>query len=63
MKTIFWFETGKKKPFRRTRRRWEDNIIMHLREKGWICVDWMHLAQARNQWRDLVKTVMNLRVP
>jgi hypothetical protein len=26
-------------------------------------VDWIHLAQDRNQWRALVNTVMDLRVP
>jgi len=32
------------------------------RETGWEDVDWMHLAQNRDQWRALVNTVMNLRV-
>jgi hypothetical protein len=45
------------------RRVWEDNIKMDLREIGWECLDWMHLAQDRDQWRSLVNTVMNLRVP
>jgi len=44
-------------------RRWEDNIRMDLRETGWESVDWMYLAQDRDQWRAVVKTVMNLRVP
>jgi hypothetical protein len=26
-------------------------------------MDWMGLVQDREQWRTLVKTVMNLRVP
>jgi hypothetical protein len=30
-------------------RRWEDNIRMYLRERGWEGVDWMHLAQDRDQ--------------
>jgi hypothetical protein len=52
-----------KRPHGRPRRRWEDNIIMDLREIWWKAVDWMQLAQDRYQWRALVNTVMNLRVP
>jgi hypothetical protein len=26
-------------------------------------VDWVNLAQNRDQWRALVKTILNLRVP
>jgi hypothetical protein len=40
-----------------------DNIKMDLREIGWDGVDWVDLAQDGDQWRALVKTVMNLRVP
>jgi len=47
----------------RSRRRWENNIIMNLREICWEGVDWMQLAQDRDQWRALVKTVMSLQVP
>jgi hypothetical protein len=47
----------------RPRRRWVDNIRMDLREIGWDDVDWIDLAQDRDQWWALVSTVMNLRVP
>jgi hypothetical protein len=40
-----------------------DNIKMYLRETGWGGMDWINLAQDRDQWRALVNTVMNLRVP
>jgi hypothetical protein len=40
-----------------------DNIKMDLRERGWDGMDWIDLAQDRNQWKVLVNTVMNLRVP
>jgi hypothetical protein len=52
-----------KRPLGRPIRRWVDNIKMDLREIGWDGVDWIDLAQDRDQWRALVNTVMNLRVP
>jgi hypothetical protein len=42
--------------------RWVDNIKMDLRELGWDGVDWIDMAQDRDQWRALVNTVLNLRV-
>jgi hypothetical protein len=36
---------------------------MDLREIGWGGMDWIDLAQVGNEWRVLVNTVMNLRVP
>jgi hypothetical protein len=36
---------------------------MDLREIGWGGMGWIGLAQNRDQWRALVNTVMNLRVP
>jgi hypothetical protein len=52
-----------KRPLGRPRRRWVDNIKMDLREIGFDGTDWIDLAQVRDQWRALVNTVMNLRVP
>jgi hypothetical protein len=40
-----------------------NNIKMDLREIGWDGMDWIDLVQGRDQWRALVNTVMNLRVP
>jgi hypothetical protein len=40
-----------------------NNIEIGLREIGWDHMDWIDLAQDRDQWRALVNTVMNLRVP
>jgi hypothetical protein len=51
------------RPLQRPRRRWEDNIKMDLREIGWSSVDWIDLAQGRDQWWALVNMVMNPRVP
>jgi hypothetical protein len=47
----------------RPRRRWVNNIKIDVREIEWDGMDWIDLVQDRNQWRGLVNTVMNLRVP
>jgi hypothetical protein len=52
----------RKRPLGRPRGRWVDNIKMDLREIGWNGMDWIDLAQNRDQWRALVNTLMNLRV-
>jgi hypothetical protein len=52
-----------KRPLGRPRFRWVDSVKMDLRETGWDGADWIDLAQDRDQWRALVNTVMNLRVP
>jgi hypothetical protein len=52
-----------KKPLGRPGRRWVGNIKTDLRERGWDGIDWIDLAQDRDQWRAFVNTVMNLRVP
>jgi hypothetical protein len=35
---------------------------MDLRDIGWDEVDWIDMAQDRDQWRALVNTVLNLPV-
>jgi hypothetical protein len=37
-----------KGPLGRPRNKWEDNVIMDLREIGWEGVDWIHLTQVRD---------------
>jgi hypothetical protein len=39
-----------------------DNIKIDLKEVGWDGVDWIDMAQDRDQWKALVNTVMNFRV-
>jgi hypothetical protein len=51
-----------KNPLVRPRCRWVDNINMDL-TRDRMGMDWIDLAQDRDQCRALVKTVMNLRVP
>jgi hypothetical protein len=48
---------------RRPRHRRMDNVKMDLREIEWGGMDWIDLAQVRDQWRALVITVMNLQAP
>jgi hypothetical protein len=52
-----------KRPLGRPRCRWVDNIKIHLRKIGWDVMNWIDLAQDRDQLRALVNTGMNLRVP
>jgi hypothetical protein len=52
-----------KTPLGRPRHRWVDNVKIDLREIRWDGMDWIGLAQDRDQWRALVNTVMNLRAP
>jgi hypothetical protein len=65
-RTAYRISAGKpegKRPLGRPRGRWEDNIKIYLREIRWSRMNWIDLAQDRNQWRTLVNTVMNFRVP
>jgi hypothetical protein len=52
-----------KGPLGRSKCRWVDNIRMDLGEVEWGDVDWIGMAQDMNNWRALVNSVLNLRVP
>jgi hypothetical protein len=47
------------------KRRWVNNtsIKMDFRGTGWDGMDWIDLTQDSDQWRALVNTVLNLRIP
>jgi hypothetical protein len=47
-----------KRPLGTPRRGSANNIKMDLRETGWSGMDWIDLAQDRDQWRAVVNTVM-----
>jgi hypothetical protein len=51
-----------KRPLGRLRRRWVDNINVDLIVIGWDGMDWIDLAQDRDQWMGLIYKVMNFRV-
>ena len=50
------------RPLERPRLRWVDNIKMDLRG-GMGGMHFLHMAQNRNWWRELVNAEMTLRVP
>jgi hypothetical protein len=50
-----------KRPLGRPLRRREDNVRKVLSKITWEVVDWIHLAQDRDNWQAVVNTVMNLR--
>jgi hypothetical protein len=50
-------------PHERHKHRLQDNIQINLREIACHDVDWFHLAQDNDHWRDRVNSVMNFRVP
>jgi hypothetical protein len=60
---IFMGKPEGKRSQGRPRRRWVDNIIMNLREIGSDSMDWIDLAQDRDQFSALMKTKMDLRFP
>jgi hypothetical protein len=61
--SILIVEPEGKRPLERPKRRWESNIRMDLREIGQGIMDCIYPAQDKDQWRALVNTVMNPRVP
>jgi hypothetical protein len=52
-----------KRPLGRPRSRWVDNIKMDIRDIGWDGVEWINMAQDRDQWKALVNTVLPYSPP
>jgi hypothetical protein len=44
-------------------RKAQGQLYLYLKQIGCEDVDWIHLAQARVQWRAFMKTVVDLTVP
>jgi hypothetical protein len=52
-----------KRPVGRSKRRWENNIKMYLKELGSQDVKWICVVQVTDRWRAVVNLVYKLRVP
>jgi hypothetical protein len=50
------------KPLGEPEHTWEDHIKMDIRKIGWGGMNWIDLAQDRDQWTALVNTIIKLRV-
>jgi hypothetical protein len=51
-----------KRPLGRPRHWWNNNIKMDIRDVEWNRMNWINLAEDRDQWWALANTVMNLQV-
>jgi hypothetical protein len=58
---IFMGKPEGKRPLGRPRCRWDYGIKIELRQDGGM--DWIDLAEDRDQWKAPVNVLMNLRVP
>jgi hypothetical protein len=50
-----------KRPFWRPRSRWDNKL--YLKETGCENVNWIRVDKIRDQWRALVKMLMNFKIP
>jgi 1-acyl-sn-glycerol-3-phosphate acyltransferase len=49
-------------PFGRPWLRWDDNILISRKSDG-VDMNWIDLAENRDEWRAVANAVMKLRVP
>jgi hypothetical protein len=59
----FGCKPGGKRPLRRPKCKWVDNIKKNVSEIGLHGMNWIHLAQDRDQWWAFVNTLINLQAP
>jgi hypothetical protein len=50
-----------KRPLGKPRRRWVENIKIDLREIGWVGVDWIDVAQDRDQCEHRNESLCSLK--
>jgi hypothetical protein len=60
--TVLVIKRGGRRPPRRCRGRWEDNIKIDLEEIACECVNWCYLTQHRDHWWDTVNMVLHFKV-
>jgi len=63
VQTIFWFEDLKETDHSKDLGVDGDNMRIDLKEIWWEVMDWMYLAQDRDQWLAVMNNVMKFRVP
>jgi len=61
--TLFVAKPEGKRPLRRPRHRWEDNIKMDIMEICWEGVNWIYLAQEKDHWKTLMNMGISFWVP
>jgi hypothetical protein len=61
--TVLMGKPEGKRPLRRPRRRWDDDIKIDLKVMFWNNVNWINLALVRDQWQALVNTLTKFLVP
>jgi hypothetical protein len=60
---FWWVSQKEKRPQGRSRRKWMNNIKMNLKGIGRGGMDYIDLVLDRDQWKFLVNTIINIRVP
>ena len=63
MLKILTVTPAEKRPLRRPRRRWEDNIRRYLKEIGINTRNWVDSTQDRDYWSVLVNAALNFQIP
>jgi len=58
--TGFWWGNLKQRNHGSHRHRWEDNIKMDLKGRGWEGMVWIHLAQSMGKCQVLVNTLISV---
>jgi hypothetical protein len=63
MRIGYWWESQKERDHQEDQDVGGWIIFKWILKMRWGGMDWIYLAQDRDQWRALVNMVMNLRVP